>query len=199
MQCCPWYISYRSDDARAVCYTPPLCRIADFPPSICSPHSPTHPVAPLHHRAITLLLHRTIALAPLDLSPALSPPTPSWTHAQVRRPIYGPTRCACLCHFACSHPRVRHHLSLLIATNAVGMQVVSGASLLILFFPIFFFVLTPPTPCSRRYSFPWLPPASSTLRMQHVPHSCAVATTAPLLQDEDTTVNRQGVAPTPIV
>ena len=119
-----------------------------------------HPVAPLHHRAITLLPHRTIALAPLDPSPALSLPTPSSTHAQVRQhqaagPIYGPTRCACLCHFPFSHPHVRHRPSLLIATNAVGMQVVSGASSLILFFPIVFFGLTPPTPCSRHYSFPW--------------------------------------------
>ena len=92
-----------------------------------------HPVAPLHHRVITLLPHRTIALAPLDPSPALSPPTLfdpcASPPASSRWPIYGPTRCACLCHFACSHARVHHHPSLLIATNAVGMQVVSGASL----------------------------------------------------------------------
>ena len=92
-----------------------------------------HPVAPLHHCTITLLPHCTIALVPLDPSPALSPPTLfdpcASPPASSCWPIYGPTRYACLCHFTCSHPRLRHHPSLLIATNAVGMQVVSGVSL----------------------------------------------------------------------
>ena len=66
------------------------------------------------------------------------------------------------------------------------MQVVSRASLLMLFFLFF----SADTPKIVRPS-PLFLGSSGILRVQHVPLSYTVAATAPLLQDEDTTVNTQ--------